>query len=90
MLVLWLWRLPPSQRLLALGLALVLGGALGNLVDRLWLGYVVDFISVHYRGHYFPTFNIADAAISCGAAAVLLDGLRGGADSSGAAEQDQT
>lgn len=78
MLVVWLWLLPRSQRLLALGLALVLGGAVGNLLDRLWLGYVVDFISVHYREHYFPTFNIADAGISCGALAVLLDSLLSG------------
>jgi signal peptidase II len=65
-----------GQALLAAGLALVLGGALGNLVDRLRLGYVVDFISVHYRDWYFPTFNVADAAISVGAALILLDSLR--------------
>jgi signal peptidase II len=75
MIVLWLRSLRAGQRLLPLGLALVLGGALGNLIDRLWLGYVVDFISVHYRDYYFPTFNIADAAISCGAALVVLDSV---------------
>jgi signal peptidase II len=68
-------RLPGGQAVLA-GLALVLGGALGNLVDRLRLGYVVDFISVHYRDWYFPTFNIADSAISVGAALLILDSLR--------------
>ena len=73
----WLRALPRAQWLLALGLALVLGGALGNLVDRLWLGHVVDFISVHYRDWYFPTFNVADAAITVGAALILLDSLRG-------------
>jgi signal peptidase II len=78
MLVVWLRSLHRGQWLLALGLSLVLGGALGNLIDRLWLGYVVDFISVHYRDHYFPTFNIADSAISCGAALVVLDSLLAG------------
>ena len=77
----WLRSLRAGQRLLPLGLALVLGGALGNLVDRLWLGYVVDFISVHYREYYFPTFNVADAAISCGAALVVLDSLFASSDS---------
>lgn len=80
LLVGWLRRLPRSQWLLALGLALVLGGAVGNLIDRLWLGYVVDFISVHYRGWYFPTFNVADSAISVGAALVVLDSLVGPGD----------
>lgn len=77
----WIRRLPAARWPLALGLSLVLGGALGNLIDRLLLGYVVDFISVHYRGWYFPTFNIADSAISVGAALVLLDGLIEGRDS---------
>ena len=75
LLLQWLRRLPPARRLLAAGLALVLGGALGNLVDRLLHGYVVDFISVHYRDWYFPTFNVADAAISVGAALVIIDSL---------------
>ena len=66
-LVVWLRRVPKDQWSLALGLALVLGGAVGNLVDRIRLGYVVDFISVHYGSWYFPTFNVADAAISVGA-----------------------
>jgi signal peptidase II len=69
----WLWVMPRGQWLLALSLGLILGGALGNLWDRLALGYVVDFISVHYQHHYFPTFNIADSAISVGAACLLLD-----------------
>jgi len=72
-LVAWLWVMPRGQWLLALGLGLILGGALGNLWDRLTLGYVVDFISVHYDHHYFPTFNIADSAISVGAVCLLLD-----------------
>ena len=72
-LVVWLYRMPRSQRVLALALGLILGGALGNLWDRLALGYVVDFISVHYGGWYFPAFNIADSAISVGAAVMLID-----------------
>jgi len=51
---------------LATGIALVLGGAIGNLIDRMSLGYVVDFISVYYNGHYFPSFNLADSAITLG------------------------
>lgn len=76
-LVAWIRELRSRQWVLGLGLALVLGGALGNLVDRLLLGYVVDFISVHYAGRYFPTFNIADAAISVGAALIVVDSLWG-------------
>ncbi len=72
-LVVWLYRLPREQTLLAAALALILGGALGNLWDRVTLGYVVDFISVHYGGWYFPAFNIADSAVSVGAACMLLD-----------------
>ena len=72
-LAIWLYLLPRGQRLLAFGLALILGGALGNLWDRVVLGYVVDFISVHYQNSYFPAFNIADSAISVGAACMLLD-----------------
>ena len=74
-ILVWIHRLQPQQRLLAAALALVLGGAIGNLIDRLRLGYVVDFISVHYRDWYFPTFNVADAAISVGAALIILDSL---------------
>lgn len=71
----WLYVMPREQRLLALGLGLILGGALGNLWDRLVLGYVVDFISVHYQGHYFPAFNVADSAITVGAACMIFDSL---------------
>ncbi|MFK7831557.1 MAG: signal peptidase II [Congregibacter sp.] len=76
MLVWWIRELKAGQRMLASALALVLGGAVGNLVDRVRLGYVVDFISVHYQNWYFPTFNLADAAISVGAALIVLDSLR--------------
>jgi signal peptidase II len=74
-LAVWLYRLPATQRLLPLSLALILGGAIGNLWDRVVLGHVVDFISVHYGGYYFPAFNIADSAITVGAALMILDSL---------------
>lgn len=69
----WLWRLPPRQKLLGLALAMVLGGALGNLYDRIVLGHVIDFVSLYYGQWRFATFNVADAAISCGAALLVLD-----------------
>jgi signal peptidase II len=62
-----------SQATLAAGLALILGGALGNVLDRIEHGYVVDFIHVHWGRAYFPAFNIADAAITVGAGLLLLD-----------------
>ena len=70
----WLYRVQ-QQKLLAISLALILGGALGNLIDRFIQGYVVDFFVVYYHPHYFPAFNIADAAISVGAALMILDML---------------
>ncbi|MEM8492861.1 MAG: signal peptidase II [Pseudomonadota bacterium] len=82
-LAIWLRRVARDQWPLALGLSLVLGGALGNLIDRMRLGYVVDFISVHYQTWYFPTFNVADAAISVGAAFIIYDSFKNPADSSG-------
>ena len=73
-LTFWLLRLPARQQsLLACALALIAGGAMGNLWDRLQLGYVVDFISVHWGSHYFPAFNVADSAITVGAGLMLLD-----------------
>lgn len=72
-LAVWLYIAPRGHWLLSLSLALILGGAIGNVWDRVVLGYVVDFISVHYRHWYFPAFNIADSAITVGAACMLLD-----------------
>ncbi len=69
----WLCLLKPAQWVLALGLGLILGGAIGNLWDRMVLGHVVDFISVHWRGWYFPAFNLADSAITVGAGCLILD-----------------
>lgn len=72
----WLWRLPRNAAVpLAAGLALVLGGALGNLIDRVRLGHVIDFIHFHWDRAYFPAFNVADSAITVGAALLLLDAL---------------
>ncbi|MCW2290683.1 signal peptidase II [Pseudomonas sp. BIGb0408] len=73
-LVVWLKRLKPDETWLAVGLALVLGGALGNLVDRVVFGHVVDFILVHWQNRwYFPAFNLADSAITVGAVLLALD-----------------
>ncbi len=69
-------RLPAAARLPRLALALVLGGALGNLVDRVRLGYVVDFIHVYWRQHQWPDFNVADSAITIGVTLLVLDILR--------------
>ncbi len=74
-ILVWLLRLGPGQRIQKAALALVLGGALGNLWDRLVLGYVVDFIQLHYRDYYWPAFNIADSAITIGAVLLIGDSL---------------
>ena len=74
-LLVWLLRLPRKEWLTALGLALILGGAIGNLVDRIQLGYVVDFIDVYYENWHYPAFNVADSAITCGVILLLLDVL---------------
>ena len=72
----WLWRIRrESQAVLAAGLALVLGGAIGNLIDRIALGYVTDFIQVWFGDWAFPSFNVADAGISVGAAFLIIDAL---------------
>ncbi|OEO27175.1 signal peptidase II [Pseudomonas sp. J237] len=73
-LVVWMKRLKSDETWLAVALALVLGGAIGNLFDRIVLGHVVDFILVHWQNRwYFPAFNIADSAISVGAVMLALD-----------------
>src|SRR5215472_6591619 len=78
-LIVWMRRLNARiHGLLACGLALIVGGALGNMIDRLTTGRVVDFIHVHWGAHYFPAFNIADSAITIGAALLILDAWREG------------
>jgi len=77
MLAVWLRKLQlATHRLLSAGLALIIGGAIGNVIDRIYLGHVVDFIDAHWGGAHFPAFNVADSAISIGAALVILDALR--------------
>jgi len=74
--IVWMLRSHGEQTLFCCALALILGGALGNVIDRLLHGYVVDFIQVHWRGWYFPSFNVADSAITVGAGLLILDELR--------------
>ena len=69
----WLQRLPAGKRWLAASLALILGGALGNLIDRVLLGHVVDFIFFHWKSSYFPAFNVADSAITLGAIMMVIE-----------------
>lgn len=92
-IVVWLKRLQEKEKLQAAGLALVLGGALGNVIDRIFLGHVVDFLDFHYRADsclplfatirntvtecHWPAFNLADSAISIGVALLIVDSLRG-------------
>jgi signal peptidase II len=73
--IVWLLRRGGSRPYL-FGLALILGGAIGNLIDRLWLGQVVDFVLVHWGGWTFPAFNVADSAITIGAGLLILDSFR--------------
>jgi signal peptidase II len=73
--IIWMLRSHAGQRLFSFALACILGGAIGNVVDRLLHGYVVDFVELHWRGWYFPAFNVADSAITVGAACLILDEL---------------
>ena len=74
-LIVWLTRLQASESLLAIGLALVIGGAIGNLIDRVLLGHVVDFLDFHWRAWHWPAFNLADSAITLGVSLLLYDGF---------------
>lgn len=80
LLIVYLLRAHAGQKLFCLALSLIMGGAIGNVVDRLWLGYVVDMVDFHHRwlallfpGGHFPAFNVADAAITGGVIVLLLD-----------------
>ncbi len=76
LIVRWLWSMPPKGgSALAAGLALVAGGAIGNVLDRLVRGYVIDFLQFHWQGWFFPSFNVADSCITVGAALLLYDTL---------------
>jgi signal peptidase II len=72
-LVIWIARVVENNKSEAFALTFILGGALGNLVDRVTLGHVVDFIVVHYKGYFFPAFNLADSAITLGALILVAD-----------------
>jgi signal peptidase II len=74
--IVWMLRSHGTQRLFGWALALILGGAVGNVIDRVLHGHVVDFIQVHWGGWYFPSFNVADSAITVGAGLLILDELR--------------
>ena len=75
-IVFWLRQIKAGeQKTLVLGLALLVGGALGNVIDRIHHGYVVDFIHVHWKDAYFPAFNVADSAITVGAICLIIDAL---------------
>jgi len=74
--ILWMaWRLAANDLVLGIGLMLVLGGAAGNLTDRLLHGYVIDFVDVYYRAWHWPAFNVADSAITVGAVLLAVDAL---------------
>ena len=79
-LLVWLLRLEAGERLTGLALALILGGALGNLVDRLRLGRVTDFLDFHWQGWHWPAFNLADSAITLGVMLMLLASVRQGSE----------
>ena len=72
-LIVWMLRSHPGQKLFGFALSLILGGAIGNVIDRLMYGHVVDFLDVHWAGWHFPAFNLADSAITLGAGCLLLD-----------------
>ncbi len=74
-IIFWMRSLPADKRWLPIALAFVLGGAIGNLIDRVYLGYVIDFIEVYYKDYYWPAFNIADSAIFIGAVMLIIDAI---------------
>ena len=74
-LILWMLKSHAGQKLFAFAMACILGGAIGNVIDRLLYGYVVDFLDFHWRSWHFPAFNVADSAITIGAACLILDEL---------------
>ena len=73
--IVWMLKSHPGQRLFSFAMACILAGAIGNVIDRLAYGYVVDFLQFHHGGWYFPSFNVADSAITIGASTLILDEL---------------
>ena len=86
LLIFWIIKLPKEEKLSAIALCFILGGALGNLYDRVINGYVIDFISLYYKSFYFATFNIADSAVFIGACLMALDIFRNRPDPTHLAE----
>jgi signal peptidase II len=74
--IVWMLRSHPTQKVFCLAVTMIMGGALGNVTDRVLHGYVIDFIQVHWRDSYFPSFNLADSAITLGAVLLVIDELR--------------
>ena len=74
--IVWMLRSHPTQKLFCFAVTMIMGGALGNVIDRMLHGYVVDFIQVHAGGWYFPSFNLADSAITLGAVLLIADEIR--------------
>lgn len=74
-IILWMLKSHPGQKLFCFAMACILGGALGNVIDRIVYGYVIDFLDFHWRGMHFPAFNVADSAITVGAICLILDEL---------------
>jgi len=74
-LILWMLKSHAGQKLFAFAMACILGGAIGNVIDRIMYGYVVDFLDFHWHNWHFPAFNVADSAITIGAACLILDEL---------------
>ncbi len=71
--VIWMAKTPKQQHLLSIAFALILSGALGNLIDRVLFGYVIDFLDFHWQGSHFAAFNIADSVIFIGAALMIIE-----------------
>ncbi|MDD4911199.1 MAG: signal peptidase II [Sideroxydans sp.] len=76
----WMIRKHQAEKVLSFALALIMGGAIGNVIDRAAYGYVIDFLDFYWGGYHFATFNLADSAITCGAALLILDGFIGKKD----------
>jgi signal peptidase II len=74
-LTVWLWRLKAQEKWVAVSLSLIIGGAVGNVIDRILFGHVIDFLHFHYQQHYWPAFNLADSAITLGVGIMLFDAL---------------
>lgn len=89
-LIVWITRLKAHERWLGIGLSLILGGAIGNVIDRMIYGYVIDFIQWYYDRFYWPAFNIADAAISVGAVILLASSFFADDDEPAAANETKT